>query len=193
MNFEVDAPLILSVIAILISIISIRQQTKSQDTNACIQLYDKRFEIFLYILELWYIVGFFEGAIVKNKKEKKYQSVLDINLGLRPEYDISKRIEVSHNNAFKFKAMYKSLYSGNVGLYIGELLSAYYKFIVGIYERDKIATSEQEKAYAKLMELKDTQDSGIEEINDYLMLSDVKRKNFCAKLIRNLKQSRSKN
>ena len=59
-----------AIIAIIISIISINKQTTSQNINATIQLFDKRFEIYLFTIELWYIIGYFEGGLDSSTKNK---------------------------------------------------------------------------------------------------------------------------
>ena len=85
---------ILSLIAVGVSIISIKKQTRSQNINASIQLFDKRFEIYNFIVDLWYIVGYFEGCqdLYKNTK-KSYKNVIKYIKENNLTKDISKKIE----------------------------------------------------------------------------------------------------
>ena len=97
---------VLSLIAVAVSIISINKQTKSQNINATIQLFDKRFEIYNFMIDAWYIVGYFEGGLDKEKIQKHYYSeiISFVNhVDLTP--DIISRIQTAYINCNKYKRM----------------------------------------------------------------------------------------
>ena len=166
----------LSLIAVSVSIISIKKQTKSQNINASIQLFDKRFEIYNFIVDLWYIVGYFEGCqdIYINTK-KSYKNVIKYIKENNLTKDISKKVEYAYLNSKKYLRMHPCLFSGKVSHYLEKLLSNFTIYIYGIYHKTSLDKNLEEQAYQELFNLYETEDIDMKELRKYIDLSDIKR------------------
>ena len=170
--------IVVSLAAVVVAVISINKQRQSQNINATIQLFDKRFEIYNFVLDIWFIVGYFEGALVANKKKHKYCNIIEIvkNKGLKG--DIAKRVEYAYINAKKYLRMQECLFEGKISEYLYELLSNFETYIFGIHLGMSIGADVEEPAYQNLLNLRKTEKLDVEEMRQYLDLSDVKRLYF---------------
>ena len=167
---------VLSTIAVVVSIISINKQTKSQNINATIQLFDKRFEIYNFMTDAWYIVGYFEGGLDGAKIQKHcYAKIISLinHVNLTP--DIINRIQIAYINCNKYKRMQKLLFSGQVANYLDKFLSNFSIYISGIYHKRIVDKKTTEKAYSEIIKLHKTQNLDMEELMKFINLSDIKR------------------
>ena len=169
---------VLSTIAVVVSIVAINRQRQSQNINANIQLFDKRFEIYNFVLDIWYIVGYFEGALDANKMTHKYSNIIEIVKRKKLEGDIAKRVEYAYINAKKYLRMQECLFEGKISEYLDELLSNFETYIFGIHLGMSIGADVEELAYQNLLNLRKTEKLDVEEMRQYLDLSDVKRLYF---------------
>lgn len=166
----------LSLIAVIISIISIKKQTKSQNIEASIQLFDKRFEIYNFVLDLWYIVGYFEGfQDIKSKKNHYYNELVTLIKKTDLKNDIANNVEYAYLNSKKFERMQSCLFSGKISEYLKKLLSNFSIYIHGIYHRCSLGNDISETAYKEILKLHETEDIDMEELQQYIDLSDIKR------------------
>jgi len=167
---------VLSLIAVIISIISINKQTKSQNINASIQLFDKRFEIYNFVLDLWYIIGYFEASQdIRKKKKHNYKQIIDFVRNVNLTKDISNKIKLAYQNADRYLRMQSCLFSGKVGNYLQKLLSSFYFYIYGIYHKVSLDKTREELAYKEIFDLYKTEDIDMKELKQYVGLSDIKR------------------
>ena len=167
---------VLSTIAVVVSIISINKQTKSQNINATIQLFDKRFEIYNFMIDAWYIVGYFEGGLDKAKIQKHcYAEIISFvnHVDLTP--DIISRIQTAYINCNKYERMQELLFSGQVANYLDKFLSNFSTYISGIYHKRIVDKKTTEKAYIEIIKLHKTQNLDMEELMKFINLSDIKR------------------
>ncbi len=169
---------VLSLIAVAVSIISINKQTKSQNINATIQLFDKRFEIYNFMTDAWYIVGFFEGfkkGLNINDNNNTYNTIIQLVKKCKLSQDILNRIELANANSKRYQYMQGLLFSGKVRDYLGKFLSNFSIYINGIYFKRITDKEKTEKAYCEIMKLHKTQKLDMEELMKFINLSDVKR------------------
>ena len=167
---------ILSLIAVVISIISIKKQTKSQNINASIQLFDKRFEIYNFVLDIWYIVGYFEGCLDANKKKKHYyKEIISLINVIDLDDDIANKVKYAYQNCNKYLRMQDCLFSGPVSDYLDKLLSNFSTYIHGIYHGLSFGKNFEEYAYSELLKLHQTEEIDTNELRQYIDLSDIKR------------------
>ena len=167
---------LLSLIAVIISIISIKKQTKSQNINSTIALFDKRFEIYNFVLDIWYIVGYFEGSQDANKKKKHYyQEIISLVKLNGLDEDMFRKVKYAYQNSNKYLRMQSCLFSGKVSDYLEKLLSNFSTYIHGIYHGLSIGKDIEEPAYNELLKLHKTEEIDMEELRQYIDLSDIKR------------------
>lgn len=169
---------VLSTIAVVVSIVAINRQRQSQNINANIQLFDKRFEIYNFVLDIWYIVGYFEGALDANKMTHKYSNIIEIVKRKKLEGDIARRVECAYLNAKKFLRLQGCLFDGKISEYLWKLLSNFETYIFGINNKISIGSDVEEPAYKNLLKLYKTEEIDMETMRQYLDLSDVKRLYF---------------
>ena len=167
---------LLSLIAVIISIISIKKQTKSQNINSNIALFDKRFEIYNFVLDIWYIVGYFEGSLDSIRKKKHYyQEIIALVNKNGLNGDIAKKVDNAYKNSKKYLRMQPCLFSGSVSDYLEKVLSNFTTYIHGIYHRLSIGKDIEEPAYTELTNLYETEEIDMKELRKYIDLSDIKR------------------
>ncbi|MBE7074799.1 MAG: hypothetical protein E7376_02335 [Clostridiales bacterium] len=164
-----------SVVAIVVSIVSIRQQTKSQNINASIQLFDKRFEIYKFTCDLWYIVGYLEAGLNINNKKHNFSEIIELVNEIEFTSEFKNRIENAYVNSRKYEIMQECLFAGKVQDYLKNLLSAFSIYINGVYHKASIDKEFENKAYKKLFNLYKKQSIDMKELKDYINLSDIKR------------------
>lgn len=166
---------LLSLIAVIISIISIKKQTQSQNINSTIALFDKRFEIYNFVLDIWYIVGYFEGGLDSNKQKHYYKEIIALIKNIKLSGDIEKKVEHAYKNSKKYLRMQSCLFSGKISDYLENLLLNFSTYIYGIYHAISIGADLEEPAYNELLKLYKTEEIDMEELRHYIDLSDVKR------------------
>ncbi len=165
-----------AIIAIIISIISIDKQTKSQNINATIQLFDKRFEIYLFTIELWYIIGYFEGGLDNSSKNKHtYAEILSYTRKVNLNNDIRNKIDIAYEKSQKYKVLHKCLFEGSAEEYLERLISAFSTYITGIYYGKSIDSENEEKNYQTILKLIKSKDFDMQNLRQYIDLSDIKR------------------
>ncbi len=170
---------ILAVVAIFISISSLNRQTKSQKQNATIQLFDKRFEIYLFVVELWQIVGYFCGDInLDENKTYSYKEVLALSKSIKINENMQNKINFAYCNSNKYYYMQKCLFEGNVQKYLDDILSSFTIYITGIYFKNSMDKEFEQPAYDKIISLYKTKTFDLEELRQYIYLADIKRNDF---------------
>lgn len=165
-----------AIIAIVISIISIKQQTKSQNINATIQLFDKRFEIYLFTIELWYIIGYFEGGLDScTKNEHTFAEILSYTKNVNLNNDISNKINTAYEKSQKYKILHRCLFDGPTEQYLEILISAFSTYITAIHNGRSIDSKNEEKDYKTILTLIKSKDFDMQNLKQYINLSDIKR------------------
>ncbi len=169
-------PSVLSSIAIIVSIITIKKQITSQNINSTIALFDKRFEIYNYVYNAWYIIGYFESILdnLFNTSKHNYKELIIVNK-IDYSHDMLNRINIAYSCSSKYENMEKLLFSNKTRYYLGKFLSAFSIYINGIYHKSSIDKDLCESSYLQIMELLDTKDFDMEELRQFLDLSDIKR------------------
>lgn len=167
---------LLSLIAVIISIISIKKQTNSQNINSTIALFDKRFEIYNFVIEAWFVVGYFDGALnfLTNKKHY-FKDILKIVNNTNISKDVDSKIKKLYINSKRFEDMQELLFSGDISEYLQTFLSNFSTYIDRIYKKESLDKDEEESAYQELMLLLETKELDMKELKKFLDLSDVKR------------------
>lgn len=167
---------ILSLIAIIISIISINKQTKSQNINSTIALFDKRFDIYNFVIELWYIVGYFEGGQdLKQTPKHTYQEIISLINHIELSSEIRDKIKTAYIKSNKYSSMTKCLFSGEIEEYLTKLISSFSIYINGIYHNKSIDPQREEHAYKQIIKLHETENIDIDKLRQFIDLSDIKR------------------
>lgn len=167
---------ILSLIAIIISIVSINKQTKSQNINSTIALFDKRFDIYNFVIELWYIVGYFEGAQdLKQDTKHTYKKIISLINHIDLSNEIKDEIKTAYITSNKYSSMTKCLFSGEIEEYLNKLISSFTIYINGIYHKKSIDPQREEQAYNQIINLYKTEDIDIDKLRQFIDLSDIKR------------------
>lgn len=159
---------VIAVVAVIVSIISIKRQTKSQMIDANIQLFDKRFEIYLFTIDLWYIIGYLEAGLDILRKKRTYKNILKSVNKLKFSEEVLKKIEKAYQNSHKYEIMQKCLFSGSVSDYLNQLLSNFTIYINGIYHKNSVFEEYEETAYQNLLELYRTQEIDTEELRKFI-------------------------
>lgn len=166
---------LVSLIAIIVSFIAIKKQTQMETISANIQLFDKRFDIFFFTIDMWYVVGYFEG-IFSEKEVHTFQSILDyVNTHDLPQ-NVEQKIIQGHELCFKYEIMVKSLFDGRICDILINELNLFDNYIKPIANKAKMSSVTLEENYKNLLINRNESRFGIEEINNYLRLSDIKRK-----------------
>lgn len=166
---------LLSLIAIIISVIAIKKQTRSQDVNANIQLFDKRFEIYKYVYDMWFIVGYFEGGLDKAKSKHTYAEIMSLLKYIDLTEEIQDKINKAYSDSQKFEYMYELLFSGKSKEYLEKTLPLFTIYINGIYHKKCVDVQSGNQAYNKLFKIFKEENYGMFDLHQYLDLSDVKR------------------
>lgn len=166
----------LSLIAIIISIISINKQTKSQNINSTIALFDKRFDIYNFVIELWYIVGYFEGGQdLKPNTKHTYQEIISFINHIDLSDEMKEKIKIAYIKSNKYSSMTKCLFSGKVEEYLNKLISSFTTYINGIYHKKSIDQQREEQAYQQIINLYETENIDMDKLRQFIDLSDIKR------------------
>ena len=167
---------VLSLIAVIVSIVSIRRQTHSQNVTAAIQLFDKRFEIYNFVIDAWFIIGYFEGGLdLKNGENHYYNQIVEFCGQVELSQDIRNRIKVAYENVDRFKRMQSLLFSGDVSDYLKKFLSAFSIYISGIHHKRTLEKNLAEETYRCILEMYDTEEIDMKQLKEFIDLSDVKR------------------
>lgn len=167
---------LLSLIAVIISVVSIKKQTRSQNINSNIQLFDKRFQIYNFVNEAWFVVGYFDGALnFFGNKKHKFEDIMKLVKTTNLVKDIEPKINKLYANSKYYENMQELLFSGKPSEYLNSFLSAFSIYIDRIYSKESLDNNEEETAYQKLIRLLDSKDFDMEELRKFLDLSDIKR------------------
>lgn len=163
---------ITAIIAIIISIISINKQTKSQNINATIQLFDKRFEIYNYVLDMWFVIGYFDGKMKALNLPYKYENIIKLSKLTDPI--IEDKINDCYTKCEKFAHLYKPLFSGKSFEYLKRVLPLFKEYIKGVYHK-QIFKNDSEIVYQEIKEILKMKNFGMDDLQNFIDLSDVKR------------------
>lgn len=167
---------VLSFVAVIISIISIRRQTRSQNISAAIELFDKRFEIYNFVIDAWFIIGYFEGGLdLMKTKKRKYNKIMEFCNQVELSEDMNNRIKEAYQNCDKFLRVQKLLFVGEVSDYLEKFLSAFSVYINGIYHKRPLEETLAEETYKRILEMIDNEAIDMRALKEYVDLSDVKR------------------
>ena len=169
---------IIAIVAVIVSIISIKRQTKSQMIDANIQLFDKRFEIYLFTIDLWYIFGYFEAALDIKRSKRNYETILSIVNETKLSQEITSKIEYAFKNIHKYEVMQKCLFSEKISKYLKNLLLCFSFYISGIYNKKCADLKLFNHAYKDIKKLLETQDIDMEELKKFICLNDIMRKDL---------------
>ena len=166
---------IIAIVAVVVSIISIKRQTKSQMIDANIQLFDKRFEIYLFAIDLWYIFGYFESCLDLKKCKHNYKNILSIVNEKEPSKEVFSKIHFAFKNIHKYEVMQKCLFSEKISKYLEELLINFSFYISGIYNKKCAYLRAYEHAYRDVRKMLATQDIDMAELKKFICLNDIMR------------------
>lgn len=167
---------LLSLIAVTVSIVSIKRQIKSQNINSTISLFDKRFEIYNFVNEAWFVIGYFNGALnFFTNKSYHFKDILKIVKSTSLSKDIDANIKKLYINSKKFENMQELLFSGGISEYLNTFLSNFSIYINCIYKKESLDKKDEENAYQELMDLLETKELDMKELKKFLSLSDIKR------------------
>ena len=165
----------LSLIAVVISVIAIKKQTKSQNINANIQLFDKRYQIHQYVYDMWVVVGYFESLLDNANYKHTYVNIIKLLQSAELSNEIKEKINNAYENSEKYEMMSGLLFSGRSAEYLKEILPLFTIYINGIHHKYCLFEKISNDAYKQIFAIYKTENFGMNDLNQFLDLSDVKR------------------
>ena len=172
---------VLALIAIIVSIVSIKRQTKEQELSNTIQLFEKRLNIYIYLENIFRFSGIIFAKLnifTPNTTFEQFKN--NVRKNKLSEYDLSSVEELlDEQNIIKNQAL--ALFEPKLSKYIIEtieLFDDFFNVILELSNSNKQATNLHYLVYKSLIErIHDKEEGGIvSKINDYIILYDIKRK-----------------
>ena len=173
----------LSVIAIVISIITIIRQTKEQKLQNTIQLYDKRSNIFCYLMDVYKMSGYLAGLYgLDDKKpfEEPYEKVKVAIHTRKIDRDIYEKILDMRDDADKMSNLTMGLFEKELSSLMCTLMRDFSNFVAVIKKirgGNTLFSQDHYKVFQRLYKTVITYkvDGFNEKINKYISLVDIKR------------------
>ena len=172
----------LSVIAIVISIITIIRQTKEQKLQNTIQLYDRRINVYCYFMDIYKMSGYLAGFYGFKEKDTFSESFAVVKEALenkKLDSDIYNKILNMHYESDKMRYLTTTLFEKELSIFMCSLMKSFsdYVFIIRlIREKNRKFTEKNYDVFVNLyLRFKAAAESFKERINKYISLVDVKR------------------
>ena len=173
---------ILSLIAIIVSVIAIKKQTQEQKLQNTIQLFDKRIQIYTYLTEIFGMSGVVRmhlhlPSIEQNVSFKQFKKGVEQNWINDEQLKI---LTTMTNMAGTMSTQATALFEKDLAKYIEETIDLFVDFVDVLVDFnccDKPINKEGYNTFLKLYQhIKDNKKGEIiNKINAYLNLTDIKR------------------
>ena len=103
--------------------------------------------------------------------QKFYHTQKKVNLN----DDIRNKIDIAYEKSQKYKILHKCLFEGSTEQYLENLISAFSTYITAIHYGRSINSKNEEKDYKTILNLIKTKDFDLQNLKQYIDLSDIKR------------------
>jgi len=170
-----------SVLAITVSIISLNRQTRAQNLQSTIELYDRRIKIYCLLLDIVKMVGYTNGhaGLKKDEPNPSAAELFEFIKRVPLPDDVSEKIANLVDDGEHLGIQARGLFKKELGDYIVEVIRCFRKYagtLKGLKRNYKIKIEDEENFKHLYSLIKDKERVGvISEINAYIDLSDIKR------------------